>query len=103
MYNTEKDKSIKSFDEINKEASKLKDDSISYLKSKPADAVNEVKDKAKEAGKNVYDFFKRNTAKLKDSSKVAADTISVNPLTSAAAIFATGLIVGSIFNRSRKA
>jgi ElaB/YqjD/DUF883 family membrane-anchored ribosome-binding protein len=103
MYIAEKDKGIKSFDDVSKEAAKLKDETVSYLKNKPEEALNEVKDKARDAGKNVYNFFKRNTEKLKDQSEVAAETIKTNPLTSAAAVFATGLVIGAILNRSRKA
>ena len=102
MFNAEKEKNVKNFDDVSKEAKKLKDETVFYVKSNPNEAINEAKDKAREAGKDVYDFFKRNTAKLKDTSESAAHTIRVNPLTSAAAIFATGLIIGSALKGSRK-
>ena len=66
------------------------------------ETVLEAKDKAREAGKNVYNFFKRNSAKIKDTSQNAANTIRSNPLKSAAAIFAAGLVIGSLLKKSRK-
>jgi len=105
MFNPEKNN--KSFDDVNKDAKKLKDDTSSYVKSEFAksdasDAVNQAKDKAREAGKNVYDFFKNNTGKLRQAEENASRTISSNPLISAAAIFATGWILGALLKRNRK-
>jgi ElaB/YqjD/DUF883 family membrane-anchored ribosome-binding protein len=99
----EKDKNIKNFNEAGKEAIRLKDETVSYIKSNTEDAVNEVQDKARAAGQNVYDFFKRNGAKIKDSSETASSAIRHNPLASAGAIFATGLIIGAILKSGRKA
>ncbi len=92
----------KSFDDVNRDAKKLKDDTSSYLQSDPSDALDRAKGKAREAGKNVYDFFKSNSGKLKKAEESASRTISSNPLASAAAIFAAGLVLGSALKRSRK-
>jgi len=102
MFTAEKDKNVKSFDDINKEAKKIKDETASYAKSNSNEAMNETKDVAREAGKNVYDFFNRNYKKLKGAEESASHTIKSNPLASAAAIFATGLVIGSALRRSRK-
>ncbi len=109
MFNPEKEKSIKNFDDVSKDAKRLKDDSIklkdeavSYAKSNADEAIGDAKAKAREAGKNVYDFLNRNSKKLKDAEETTVRTIKDNPLVSAGTAFAAGLILGSIFKRSRK-
>jgi ElaB/YqjD/DUF883 family membrane-anchored ribosome-binding protein len=103
MFNNEKEKNIKSFNDAAKEAKKVKDETVSYVKENAEEALDQAKYTAREAGKNVYNFFKRNSTKLKDAEENAVSTIRTNPLASAAAIFATGLVVGAILKRSRKA
>ena len=103
MFNPEKDnKNIKTFDDVNKDAKKLKDDSILYIKSDSDDAIRSTKERAREAGKNVSEFFRNNSKKLKTAEESASRTIKSNPLASAAVVFATGIVVGSALRRTRR-
>ncbi len=103
MFNAEKEnKNVKSFDEISKEAKKVKDDSIAYIKSDSSDAIRSSKERAREAGRNISEFFRNNSKRLKTTEESAARTIRSNPIASAAAIFASGLVLGAALKRSKK-
>jgi ElaB/YqjD/DUF883 family membrane-anchored ribosome-binding protein len=102
MFNAEKNSKIKSFDEISRDAKKVKDDSIAYIKADSEESIHNAKDRAREAGKSISEFFRNNSKKLKGAEDSAARTIRSNPMASAAAIFATGLFLGSALKRSKK-
>jgi ElaB/YqjD/DUF883 family membrane-anchored ribosome-binding protein len=103
MFNPEKDnKNIKSFDEISKDAKKVKDDSVAYIKSDAEDTIKTSKERAREAGKSISEFFRNNSKKLKIAEESASRTIKSNPLASAAVVFATGLVVGSALRRTKR-
>lgn len=97
----------KDFNDISKDAKKVKNDAIrvkdeavSYAKENSDTVISEAKSKAREAGKNVYDFFKSNKQKLIDAEETASRKIKNNPLTSASVLLASGFILGSLFSRA---
>ena len=109
MFTSEK-ATNKNFNDINNDAKKVKndalrvkDEAIDYAKSNSDSVLSDVKGKAREAGKNVYDFFKTNRQKLINAEETAARRISDRPLTSGAALLAAGFILGNLFTRSKRA
>lgn len=104
MYNAEKEKekNMKNFDDLSNQAKKTKDEAVSYIKSEAKDGIRTAKEKARDAGKNVSEFLKTNGQRLRDAEERAERTIRSNPVTSTAAAFAAGLVLGALVKGSRR-
>ncbi len=101
MYVSEKEaKNVKNLDDAARQAKKLKDETVDYVRSETKEAMTDAKARARDAGRDVAEFFKENGKKLRDVEEKASDKIRANPMASAAAIFASGLVVGALLKGS---